>query len=98
VEKGTNIVANGKGKKAVLIAWGLILAWALSACSFAGGGKANPEQPVNITESNGKVTNSNGTPPREGEGGNVMSKMEDGERVYSTDGGKTWSKQAPESF
>jgi len=63
------------------------------------GGKTWSEQaPEGVTEKvgeDGKVTTSYGIAPKEGEDDGILSKVENGVRTYSTDGGKTWSEQAP---
>lgn len=63
------------------------------------GGKTWSEQaPEGVTETageDGKVTTSYGIAPKEGEDDGILSKVENGVRTYSTDGGKTWSEQAP---
>lgn len=52
---------------------------------------------VSVTEDkDGKVTITNGTPPKDGEGKGLLCKEENGVRTYSTDGGKTWSENAPD--
>jgi photosystem II stability/assembly factor-like uncharacterized protein len=62
------------------------------------GGKTWSKQPpkgVNTTiDAEGKVTTTNGTPPADGQAS--LTKVEDGVKSYSTDGGKTWSHEAPE--
>lgn len=50
---------------------------------------------VNVKEKDGKLTISNGTPPKEGEGKGLLSKVENGVATYSIDGGKTWTEKAP---
>ena len=63
------------------------------------GGKTwsqNAPEGVTVSDKDGKFTITNGIPPKDGEGDGVLSKMEDGVRHYSTDGGKTWSQNAPE--
>lgn len=37
-----------------------------------------------------------GIPPKDGEGNGMLSKMENGIRYFSTDGGMTWSQAVPE--
>lgn len=63
------------------------------------GGKTWSEQtPKGVTETVGeddKVTTSYGIAPKEGEDDGILSKVENGVRTYSTDGGKTWSEQDP---
>jgi hypothetical protein len=51
---------------------------------------------VTVSDKDGKVTIMSGTPPKDGEGKGLMSKVEIGVRSYSTDGGKTWSTKAPD--
>ncbi|CAG7658989.1 sialidase family protein [Paenibacillus allorhizosphaerae] len=51
------------------------------------------QAPQGFSEKDGKATQSNGTPPREGEVGGSLTKVEDGVQSYSTDGGKTWNKK-----
>lgn len=52
---------------------------------------------VTVTEDkDGKLTMMYGTPPKDGEGKGLLSKVENGVRTYSTDGGKTWSEKAPD--
>ncbi|MEF3302202.1 sialidase family protein [Paenibacillus sp. GYB003] len=71
----------------------------LKLYSTDGGKTWSKQAPEGITESvgaDGKVTSSRGTPPREGEGGGLLTKVEDGVKSYSTDGGKTWGEQSPE--
>ncbi|WP_040205834.1 sialidase family protein [Neobacillus jeddahensis] len=51
---------------------------------------------VSSSEKDGKLTISNGQPPKDGEAKGTLSKVEDNVRTYSTDGGKTWSENAPE--
>jgi hypothetical protein len=51
---------------------------------------------VTVSDKDGKVTIMNGTPPKDGEGKGLLSKVENGVRSYSTDGGKTWSTTAPD--
>jgi hypothetical protein len=63
------------------------------------GGKTwskNAPDGVVVSDKDGKLTITNGIPPKDGEGNGILSKMEDGVRYYSTDGGKTWSQKAPE--
>ena len=63
------------------------------------GGKTwsqNAPEGVTVSDKDGKFTITNGIPPKDGERDGVLSKMEDGVRHYSTDGGKTWSQNAPE--
>lgn len=55
--------------------------------------------PDGVTESmteDGKLIISNGTPPLDGEGKGLLSKVENGVRSYSSDGGETWSEKAPD--
>lgn len=63
------------------------------------GGKTWSDQaPEGVTETvgeDGKVTTSYGIAPKEGEDDGILSKVENGIRTYSTDGGKTWSGQDP---
>lgn len=51
---------------------------------------------VTVSDKDGKVSITNGTPPKDGEGKGILSKVEDGVRKYSMDGGKTWSKNVPD--
>jgi hypothetical protein len=51
---------------------------------------------VSLSDIDGKLTISNGIPPKDGDGKGLLSKVENGVRTYSTDGGKTWSTTAPE--
>jgi len=51
---------------------------------------------VTVSEEDGKITITNGVPPKDGEGGGMLIKVEDGIRYFSTDGGRTWSQNAPE--
>ncbi len=51
---------------------------------------------VVVSEEDGKVTITKGVPSEVGKGNGMMIKMEDGVRYYSTDGGKTWTQNAPE--
>ncbi|WP_082053641.1 WD40/YVTN/BNR-like repeat-containing protein [Gordoniibacillus kamchatkensis] len=63
------------------------------------GGKTwskNPPDGVTVSEQDGKITFSNGTPPKDGEGKGTLFKMENGVGSYSTDGGKTWGDKAPD--
>ncbi len=53
----------------------------------------NVPEGVTVSE-DGKVTVTNGIPPKDGEQG-LLSKVEDGIRTYSTDGGNTWSTNVP---
>lgn len=66
------------------------------------GGKTwskNAADGVLLTEDkDGKVTISNGTPPKDGEGKGILCKVENGVGSYSTDGGKTWSKNTPDGL
>ncbi len=55
----------------------------------------NAPEGVTVSDQDGKLTVSNGTPLKDGEGKGVLSKVENGVRSYSTDGGKTWSEKAP---
>ncbi|MFZ5966458.1 MAG: hypothetical protein ACOYVK_04705 [Bacillota bacterium] len=48
-----------------------------------------------ILDEDGKVTMMNGTPPKDGEQNGLLSKVENGIRTYSTDGGNTWSTNVP---
>lgn len=57
--------------------------------------KQAPEGVNTTIDADGKVTTTNGTPPADGQAS--MTKVEDGVKSYSTDGGKTWSHEAPES-
>lgn len=50
---------------------------------------------MTVNDEEGKLTISNGDPSKLGEGKGILTKMEDGIRYYSTDGGKTWSQDAP---
>ncbi len=64
------------------------------------GGKTWSEQvPQGVTvgeDGNGKVKITHRLPLKDGQRKNLLVKMENGVRSYSTDGGKTWSEQAPE--
>ncbi|MDI3311867.1 MAG: sialidase family protein [Thermoanaerobacterium sp.] len=63
------------------------------------GGKTwsqNAPEGVTVSDKDGKLTITNGIPPKDGEGDGMLSKMENGVRYYSIDGGKTWSQNAPE--
>lgn len=51
---------------------------------------------VTVSDKDGKLTITNGVPPKDGEGNGMLIKMEDGVRYYSADGGKSWSQNAPE--
>lgn len=67
--------------------------------STDGGNTWSKQAPDGVNETvhaDGRVTITNGTPPREGESGGLLTKVEDGVASYSADGGKTWSGQAPE--
>lgn len=55
----------------------------------------NAPDGVTVSEKDGKVTITNGVPPEDGIGQGLLSKVENGVRTYSTDGGKTWSKNPP---
>lgn len=55
----------------------------------------NAPDGVTVSDQDGKLTISNGTPPKDGEGQGILSKVENGVRSYSTDNGKTWSEKAP---
>ncbi|MEL7568458.1 MAG: sialidase family protein [Dehalobacterium sp.] len=62
------------------------------------GGKTwsqNTPEGVTVSDQDGKLTISNGTPLKDGEGTGVLCKVENGVTLYSTDGGKTWSEKAP---
>ena len=62
------------------------------------GGKTwtqNAPNGVVVSDEDGKLTITNGVPPKDGEGNGMLSKMVDGVRYYSTDGGKTWTQNAP---
>lgn len=50
---------------------------------------------VAVSDKDGMLTISSGIPPKDGEGQGILSKVENGVRTYSTDGGKTWSKDVP---
>ncbi len=50
---------------------------------------------VVVSDKDGKLTITNGIPSKDDEGNGMLSKMEDGIRYYSTDGGKSWSQNAP---
>ena len=63
------------------------------------GGKTwskNVPDGVAVNDKDGKLTISNGTPPKDGEGKGILCKVENGVSSYSTDGGKTWSENAPD--
>ncbi|MFK7696299.1 sialidase family protein [Paenibacillus sp. HJGM_3] len=63
------------------------------------GGKTwskNAPNGVTVSDNDGKLTITNGTPPKDGEGKGTLTKVENGVRSYSTDGGKTWSETAPD--
>lgn len=63
------------------------------------GGKTwskNAPNGVTVSDNDGKLTVTNGTPPKDGEGKGTLTKVENGVRSYSTDGGKTWSETAPD--
>jgi len=63
------------------------------------GGKTwsqNAPYGVVVGDKDGKLTITNGVPPKDGEGNGMLSKMEDGVRYYSADDGKTWSQNAPD--
>lgn len=52
---------------------------------------------VTVSEKDGILTITNGVFPKGGgEGAGMLIKTEDGIRYYSTDGGRTWSQNAPE--
>ncbi|AUS97185.1 hypothetical protein CDQ84_13430 [Clostridium thermosuccinogenes] len=56
----------------------------------------NAPEGVTVSEEDGKITITKGIPPKDGDGNGMLIKMEDGVRFFSTDGGKTWSQNAPE--
>ncbi len=56
--------------------------------------KVAPEG-VTVSEEDGKITVTHGFPQQGGEGQGMLSKVEDGVRYFSTDDGKTWSKDIP---
>jgi hypothetical protein len=64
------------------------------------GGKTwsqNAPDGVTVSEDeNGKIKIINRFPDKGSQGKSLLVKMENGVRSYSTDGGKTWSEQAPE--
>lgn len=63
------------------------------------GGKTwsqNAPEGVTVSDKDGKLTITNGIPPKDGEGDGMLIKTENGVRYYSIDGGKTWSQNAPE--
>ncbi|ATW25150.1 sialidase family protein [Candidatus Formimonas warabiya] len=51
---------------------------------------------VTVNDKDGKITVTNGVPPKDADGKGLLSKVENGVRSYSTDGGKTWSEKAPD--
>lgn len=51
---------------------------------------------VTVNQDGGKTTITSGNLPAGGEGKGMLSKVENGVATYSTDGGKTWSKDAPD--
>jgi hypothetical protein len=55
----------------------------------------NAPDGVTVNDKDGMLTISNGIPYKDGEGQGILSKVENGVRTYSTDGGKTWSEKAP---
>lgn len=55
----------------------------------------NAPDGVTVSDQDGKLTVSNGTSLKDDEGKGVLSKVENGVTLYSTDGGKTWSEKAP---
>lgn len=55
----------------------------------------NAPDGVVVNDKDGMLTISNGIPPKDGEWQGILSKVENGVRTYSTDGGKTWSEKAP---
>jgi len=57
----------------------------------------NAPEGVTVCEEDGKLTITKGFPSEGGEGNGLLTKMEDGVRLFSTDGGKTWSKKTPEA-
>jgi Neuraminidase (sialidase) len=56
-----------------------------------------PEGAKQITNADGSVNIMMGTPPEDGKG-IMVRQMNGGDKEYSTDGGKTWSKTAPEGY
>ena len=48
-----------------------------------------------IKDEDGKITITNGAPPEDGKGNQMLIKVEGGIKYYSTDGGKSWSQNAP---
>ena len=55
----------------------------------------NAPEGVTVREEDGKITITKGIPPKFGEGNQMLIKVEDSVRYYSTDGGKIWSQDAP---
>ena len=55
----------------------------------------NAPDGVTVSDKDGKITVTNGIPPKDGEGNGMLIKMENGIRYFSIDGGKTWSQDAP---
>ncbi len=55
----------------------------------------NVPEGVVVNDKDDMLTISNGIPPKDGEGQGILSKVENGVRTYSTDGGKSWSDKAP---
>jgi hypothetical protein len=53
---------------------------------------------VSVSDKDGKVTITNGAIPKIADGKNVMVKMENGVKSFSTDGGKNWSQKVPDGF
>ncbi|MBB6214515.1 hypothetical protein HNQ80_000595 [Anaerosolibacter carboniphilus] len=56
----------------------------------------NAPDGIMVNDKDGKLTISSGTPPKDSEGKGLLSKVENGVRSYSTDGGETWSEKAPD--
>ncbi len=53
---------------------------------------------VTVSDKDGKLTITNGIAPEDADGKSILCKVENGVRNRSTDGGKTWSEEAPEGI
>ena len=51
---------------------------------------------MTISEKDGQFTLLNGTPLKDADGWDILVKMKDGVRTFSTDGGETWTEKAPD--
>lgn len=71
----------------------------VSSYSTDGGKTWSAKAPDGVSEvksEDGTFTVTNGTPPRDGQAYGLLTKVDDGVILYSTDNGKTWSEQAPD--